>query len=185
LEKQGRNILAQQETISLVSSQDWERGVALIATTARSFPDRLQTCVSCAVRIQESVTTVSQCIEEICRKTCPVCTDICCRRATIGYDVKDLLYLQLAFNRLPQEQIFRISDKRGLLCSNLSADGCVLPRTQRPFVCTWYFCPDQTRMLRKEDPGLLDTIDKTLHNIKSHRRYLLSEFTNILKENNR
>ena len=67
---------------------------------------------SLAREIRNRLDALSHCIDELCRLTCPVCTDICCRRATIWYDFKDLACLYFAGDGFPGQQIERV---RGIL----------------------------------------------------------------------
>ena len=44
-------------------------------------------------------------MEELCRQTCPACTDVCCQRAWVWADFKDLLFFHLAGIDPPDHQL--------------------------------------------------------------------------------
>jgi len=97
-----------------------------------------------AEQLRHSLEQTFPIMEGLCRQTCPTCTDICCRRAWVWIDFKDLLFLHLAGIPPPEAQLLR---RQGDRCRYAGSDGCRLERIQRPFVCTWYVCPDQSRLL--------------------------------------
>ncbi len=94
----------------------------------------------CAGSIKMIFARLDPVLDDLCATTCPGCTDICCRRATIWFDFQDLLYLHLAGLPVAAAQTMTTV---GQGCRYLAAGGCLLPRRQRPFVCTWYLCPPQ------------------------------------------
>ncbi|MDA3790878.1 MAG: hypothetical protein PF503_20580, partial [Desulfobacula sp.] len=58
----------------------------------------------------------------------------------------------------PDNQIKKIPGTISPQCSNLTEIGCCLPRRERPFVCTWYFCPDQTRTAQYQNGSFAEKI---------------------------
>ena len=111
-------------------------------------------------------------LESLCKKTCNLCTDPCCVKATVWYDFRDLLYLFLSTQTLPAQQLIR---KKGQCCPKLGPNGCTLKRHQRPFICTWYLCPDQKR------PGnagktMQDDLADLLSELKNERKRMEREF---------
>lgn len=111
-------------------------------------------------------------MEELCRQTCPACTDVCCRRAWVWIDFKDLLFLHLAGIPLPEGQLLR---RQGDHCRYASPDGCRLERVQRPFVCTWYLCPAQSHLLNKQ-PAEKQNLSRILEQIKNHRKRMEASY---------
>ncbi len=86
-------------------------------------------------------------LERLCGQTCACCRDVCCMKATVWYDLRDLLFLYLFSGSLPATQIHRNSDHS---CSHLSLAGCLLARHDRPFICTWYICSMQKSLLETQ-----------------------------------
>ncbi|MDA3787437.1 MAG: hypothetical protein PF503_02925, partial [Desulfobacula sp.] len=58
----------------------------------------------------------------------------------------------------PDNQIKKIPGTISPQCSNLTEIGCCLPRRERPFVCIWYFCPDQTRTAQYQNGSFAEKI---------------------------
>lgn len=113
-------------------------------------------------------------MEQISQLTCPQCSDICCLRATVWYDIKDLLYIYYYSKELPRSQIWRRPDGA---CCYLGEYGCSLERSLRPFICTWYICPAQKDVLHS---GLF--IHKHLEKIKQLREELLAVHGSSLED---
>lgn len=111
-------------------------------------------------------------MDVLCRQTCPDCTDICCRRAYVWADFRDLLFCHLADIPPPDRQLL---DRKGGHCRYGGPGGCRLDRIRRPFVCTWYLCPAQTQRLRQA-PAEMKTIQEILHQIKRLRREMEASF---------
>jgi hypothetical protein len=61
--------------------------------------------------------------------------------------------------------------QRNKHCRYASPRGCRLQRLQRPFVCTWYICPAQIRLLQTQSPERA-RLAAVLQQIKTNRRLL-------------
>ncbi len=133
------------QTIPWQKNQEWQEIVFFFRTIGNVHKKRLAPVHALAREIQGLLDELSAPVEHLCSLTCPDCRDICCERATIWYDFKDLVYLYFGLGILPEKQIKKVQGPKRPQCSNLTKTGCCLPRRKRPFVCTWYFCPDQTR----------------------------------------
>jgi len=126
-----------------------------------------------AKQIVQGYHDIEPVLNRACAITCPSCAEVCCMRATVWYDLKDLLVLYLAQGRFPKRQIYRNADNS---CCNLTHSGCRLPRLERPFICTWYICPEQKQALAGL-PGLgldytAESVSATMEKIQSVRKAL-------------
>lgn len=97
-----------------------------------------------AQNIQGNYKLIDASMEELCAATCISCEAVCCSRATVWYDLRDLLFLYLVSREMPEQQVLR---REGRSCANLGPAGCVIPRSKRPFICTWYICAVQKKVL--------------------------------------
>ena len=123
---------------------------------------------------------LSRPMDDLCAATCISCREICCERATIWYDWKDLVYLYFAFGRLPSAQITRVERAGGKRCCvHFSNTGCTLSRLERPFVCTWYLCPEQKKISTSRQTGDGETLLEKIAHIKRLRREMTSRFRGI------
>jgi hypothetical protein len=118
-------------------------------------------------------------MEDLCRKTCPTCTDICCRRAWVWVDFKDLLFFHLAGIVPPEAQLL---GRQGDRCRYAGPRGCRLDRIQRPFVCIWYVCPEQARLLNAR-PTEKSALSDIFEQIKKYRRRMEADFIEADMEN--
>lgn len=109
-------------------------------------------------------------LNEICAKTCTSCSELCCIRATVWYDLKDLLFFYLHTGTFPARQISRNRDG---VCAQLTPSGCSAPRANRPFICTWYICASQKDLIKNlniSQPGR--EVIATIKKIQSQRKEL-------------
>jgi hypothetical protein len=126
-----------------------------------------------AQKIVQGYAELETVLERVCLTSCPTCLDVCCSRATVWYDLKDLLLVYLNCGTLPDRQIFKLPDHS---CCHLTPSGCRLQRSDRPFICTWYICPAQKNIIEgfpnSEGRHLFRTIDK----LKTARKELEEEY---------
>lgn len=106
----------------------------------------------------------------LCAQSCPSCKDVCCKKATVWFDLKDLLYIYFSTRKLPSQQIDR--DGQGL-CRQLSDRGCRLARRERPYICSWYICPTQRKILQGDERRKI-AISTSLSEMKKLREKLES-----------
>ncbi len=158
--------------------QVWQEVAQYFQTMDRACRESLDPVRTLALSIRQSLERLSEPMDELCAVSCPDCRDICCERATIWYDFKDLAYHYFAFGYLPPEQIRKIKGPgRAPCCSMLTETGCSLPRSRRPFVCTWYICPAQRSMLGT--PSCHADLAKIPELVKSLRNRLEDRFCRI------
>ena len=150
----------------------WQEANACLADTMQQNQSVLAEPHRQAQRMQRRLEWIFPLIDRLCRKTCPDCKNICCRRAWVWADFKDLLFLHLAGIPVPDQQLL---DRQGGHCRYGSPDGCRLDRIRRPFVCTWYLCPAQTHILRKR-PAEMQILQESLKKIKGLRQTMEMSF---------
>lgn len=154
----------------------WQEASACLAKTIGDHEPALADCRRQARQIRRLLGTLFPLMEKLCRRTCPDCTDICCRRAWVWADFRDLLFFHLAAIPPPERQLV---SRQGDHCRYAGPSGCRLARLQRPFVCTWYICPAQTRLLddRPEEKRHLSSV---LEQIKGLRKQMENTFIRVV-----
>ncbi len=158
-------------------AEDWKQVLLSFKAVENKGKDKLTALFCIAKEIQKNFEIISEPMESLCAWTCVNCEDICCMRATIWFDLKDLLYIYFATGKFPESQIKKITLKNQIrTCGCLTQKGCSLSRIERPFVCTWYVCPTQKEYLKQHYPKLLLDFEQTLLNIKELRNKLEEEF---------
>ncbi len=161
-------------------AEDWNQVLLSFKAIENKGKDRVTELFSIAKKIQKNFKIISEPIENLCACTCVNCEDICCLRATIWFDFKDLLYIYFATGKFPESQIKKnILKNQTRTCCCLTKKGCILSRTERPFVCTWYFCPTQKEYLKHHYPQLIVDFEQILLNIKELRNKIEEEFVCI------
>lgn len=162
------------------SAGEWYQVLFFIKRIHTLYRDKLGPVSDMAGKIRQYYEDLSVPIENLCSHTCVTCCDICCVRATIWFDLKDLLYIYFGLNVFPEAQIMKSNpadQKTG--CSHFSKKGCTLARTERPFVCTWYFCPAQGEYLNRYYPEIKQAMDQRLIKIKTLRNEMEAAFIRI------
>jgi hypothetical protein len=150
----------------------WQEANASLRRAIRRNRHRLAAPVRLAYEQRDRLMSIFPLMDTLCRQTCPACGDICCQRAWVWADFKDLLFLHLSGIPILERQLL---GRRGEHCCYFGPGGCRLERLQRPFVCTRYFCPAQTRLLRRR-PGEHERLSTALQNIKVGRQAMEDQF---------
>ena len=158
-------------------ADEWNQVFISIKRIDGLYGDKLENVSDMAGKIRQKFEELSESIEMVCSHTCVHCEDICCLRATIWYDLKDLLYIYFGRNTFPESQIKKkLKGSKKKACCYFSEKGCTLSRVDRPFVCTWYFCPAQKKYLALCHGELKQKFDKVLMEIKILRNKMEEEF---------
>ena len=151
----------------------WQEINQSLAIHLRLHHDHLIRARISARLIQKNFQRLFPLMEDLCLKVCLICKEKCCRHAKPWYDFRDLIYLHLCELDPPNAQpIGHVNNS----CRYLTSDGCGLPREIRPWICTWYICPDQNNILKMGPYTQNQAINSTLLQIKSQRKTLENEF---------
>jgi hypothetical protein len=150
----------------------WQAANTCLAHTMRQNQSLLAESQRQARQMQRRLESIFPLMDRLCRRTCSDCKDICCRRAWVWADFKDLIFLHVTGIPVPDRQLL---DRQGDHCRYESPEGCRLDRIQRPFVCTWYLCPAQTHILRKQ-PAEMKMVSDALQHIQRLRREMEASF---------
>ena len=143
-------------------------GHSLVRNAVRLAPARRH-----AEAVAHSLDRLVDLFDQLAPATCAVCPDPCCGHAKVWLDFKDLLFLHLNRKSLPPHQL-RCNLHEP--CRYLGPMGCRLPRRSRPWICTWYICPLQRRVLEREIPGGVVQADALRRRVKALRHAMESAF---------
>lgn len=172
-------VAEQNEIIPWAAEEVWRQVVLSLSRTIAAMGLETAAIRTQAKQIGKGYADLDTVLDRICRQSCPACTDVCCSRATIWYDLQDLLVIYLNTGAFPERQIYRHPDHS---CCNLTPAGCRLTRSERPFICTWYICPDQQKVLShlldRSDKGL--AVFRTINEIKTARKELEQAYVNTI-----
>jgi hypothetical protein len=132
------------------SAAAWRECWLSLQKTITASRTDLRDALALAARIAHRYELVGDLFAEIADSTCAVCLHPCCLDARVWLDFKDLLLLHLIGHPLPPAQLRQGWQQS---CRYLTAHGCALPRMSRPWICTWYICPIQHRVLKRDIPN--------------------------------
>lgn len=159
----------------------WQEINKTIAQTIRNNGKGLARVHTLAQEICGQLDAVALQMDSLCLQTCWFCPDICCLKARIWADFKDLIFWHLSGQAVPLHQT--LSDLNQV-CRYLGSRGCTLPRLSRPFVCTWYVCPTQVSRLQADPEGdRWIGLRDTLQAVKHSRQMLENTFVEALSGN--
>ena len=79
----------------------WQEANASLSLSLLRNRTAMGAARDCASQLRHLLERTSPIMEALCRQTCPSCNDICCRRAWVWADFRDLLFLHLAGIPLP------------------------------------------------------------------------------------
>ncbi len=154
----------------------WREANASLRLAVRQHRTQVATARHCADHLRHLLARTARLMEALCEVTCPACTDVCCRRAWVWFDFKDLLFVHLAGIAPPERQLL---GRQGEHCRYAGPAGCRLERIRRPFVCTWYLCPAQSRLLVTQ-PNDKHRLTSLLSQIKKQRGRMEDAFIQAL-----
>lgn len=148
-----------------VYSEEWREMMLSVERIGAALGDSRRAVMEVVGEMCDLYAELDGALQMLCSATCPDCVEVCCQKATVWYDMKDVLFLYHAAQRFPEHQVRRNEDGS---CCFLAADGCVIPRSERPFICTWYLCSAQTALLSAEhelteNPDIRDLIRQLKH----------------------
>ncbi len=131
-----------------------------------------------ARELKEIISRLDPLIETYTAKVCPTCQDVCCSQTNAYHDFADLVLLLAAGHRPPPyEHHRRLLDP----CQFMGAKGCILPRWQRPYRCTWYFCSPLVEAMEAQPPKRYRRILAQISHMQTIRRELLETLQAVLK----
>ncbi|MCK5783741.1 MAG: hypothetical protein KAH06_04800 [Desulfobacterales bacterium] len=126
------------------NDQLWQAANSTMAYLACRYRHSLYQVKETAGHINSLLVFIDEPLDWLSRETCAQCTAPCCLVADVSYDFKDLLFIHMADQAIPPGQPRRMT---GEICRNLGREGCLIPRLQRPWICTWYICAVQKNYL--------------------------------------
>ena len=99
--------------------------------------DRLDTVLEKAGLMKRCFDDFDPFIQHYTSEVCPYCGTVCCANKFGFPEFADIVsFLSLG---LPVPS-YDLNVDEEAICQFIGEKGCVLPRIQRPYRCTWYFC---------------------------------------------
>ncbi len=169
----------QNDLIPWAREEVWDEVVFALAKTVAVMGQKTAGIRRQAEQIGKGYKELDAVLEKVCCQSCPTCSDVCCLRATVWYDLPDLLFIYLNTGTVPKRQIYRHPDHT---CCNLTPAGCRLARSDRPFICTWYICPEQQKILNRlaQSGEMGGAVFRTINAVKTVRKELERTYINSL-----
>ncbi len=158
------------------SLTDWSEANRSLAHLIKLRRVDLKLAMMQARRIQDCLESMFALMDDLCAATCLFCPDPCCLNAKVWFDFRDLLFLHLSAQQIPQSQI-RLNLKE--TCRYHGPRGCTLSRILRPWVCTWYLCPAQVANFHQKPLAVQKNYKQTVKAVKVSRKEMEAEFIRV------
>jgi len=158
------------------SSANWFEANRSLDHLIRLHRAELKRAMMLARSIQVYLESIFALMDDLCAVTCLFCPDPCCLNAKVWIDFRDLLFLHLSDQQIPQGQILQNLKQT---CRYCSFGGCTQTRILRPWVCTWYLCPAQTANFRQQSLDVQETFNQTVKAVKTTRKEMEAEFIRV------
>ncbi len=158
------------------SPSAWEQSNRAVDHLIRRHGPALAPVFSLARDLAKAYAEVFPTLESLCRRTCSRCPAPCCLSAKVWFDLPDLLFLHFAGCVVPPGQPL---SRREEICRYSGPKGCRLDRFSRPWICTWYLCPVQTAVLRRDAPDGGEGHRRAVAGIKAYRRRMERRFIRL------
>jgi len=126
------------------NDQLWQAADSTLQNLAWRHRHQLDQVKETADYIKSMLASIDDSLDRLARQTCAQCPAPCCLVADVSYDFRDLLFIHMTDQAMPPGQPRRTT---GEVCRYLGAEGCLIPRQQRPWICTWYICAVQKNCL--------------------------------------
>lgn len=128
------------------------------------------------LQMKDAYESVSEFIEANTSRVCPQCESVCCIDRHGTPDEVDELYFRVLQDLFPFETKppWRVDWDP---CRYLGQTGCTLQRWQRPFRCTWYFCPPLLQCMPQDNPRAYRTFIERLNTLQRLRDRLSRIFS--------
>jgi len=99
--------------------------------------DKLGEVTEKALLMQKCFEDFDPFIQYYTSRVCPYCGTVCCANKFGFPEFADIVtFLSLGLSIPPYD----LDVDGEAICQFIGEKGCVLPRIQRPYRCTWYFC---------------------------------------------
>jgi len=155
----------------------WHAAQGAFRCSLSQGPVRMAAARRSADRLAHQLSLLGDWFEDLAAATCKGCPDPCCNHAKVWLDFQDLLFIHLHHETLPPHQLRRNLHER---CRFMELHGCSLPRSSRPWICTWYICPTQRQALARDVPGGMVQITAMMTRVKFLREEMEQRFLTAL-----
>lgn len=158
------------------SPANWFEANQSLEHLIRLHRTELKRAMMLARSIQVYLESIFVLMDDLCAVTCLFCPDPCCLNAKVWIDFRDLLFLHLSGQQIPQGQILQNLKQA---CRYCSPKGCTLTRILRPWVCTWYLCPAQVSNFHRKSLEVQENFNQTVKAVKAGRKEMEAEFIRV------
>ncbi len=159
-------------------NRDYTKRVQKLTQFCNSHAEQLSSLIPIANSYKEEMSRLDPVIQEFTKKICPYCGTVCCRQKFGLPNGEDIVTFWALGITPPEYDRFR--DLNGP-CQYLTSNGCHLPRINRPFRCTWYFCEAITVQIEISPPKVCNNFIDRLKALIQTRQVLINTFRELVE----
>ncbi len=160
-----------------LEQSEWRAANATVSFLLDRYRRQASGLEKTAVLLREQLRSIFPVLDEMCAMSCAWCPDHCCLSARIWWDLRDLVFLHLNGREIPALQPIGLNEEHP--CRYLGPRGCRLDRLDRPWICTWYLCPQQKAYLNHTAPRRLAVLQAQIADIQNGRKQLETDFIRL------
>ncbi len=113
------------------------RQIEAISAFFAEYESRLGTVFKNAPALMAAFEKLDPLIDSYTNRVCPYCGTVCCANKFGFPEFADVVGFIALGLEIPG---YDLNVDENEVCQFIGEKGCVLPRPQRPYRCTWYFC---------------------------------------------
>jgi hypothetical protein len=159
------------------NEQLWQAADNTLQYLIYHYQYQLDQIIETADSIKILVASIDSPLDWLCKNTCAQCFAPCCLVADVSYDFRDLVFIHLTDQTKPPGQPRR---KAHDVCRYLGPEGCLIPRFERPWICTWYICAVQKKYLADHDEILRTQLLSVIAQAGMLRKQMEDSFITIV-----
>ena len=153
--------------------------IARIRALFETNAEDLQPVTEEAQRLREAFSLIDPFIQDFTSRVCPYCGTVCCANRHGFPEYADIVIFFALGLDVPR---YNLDVDERALCQFIGAKGCILPRAQRPYRCTWYFCEPLLIQIEIGPPEQYRQFIKLVQMLSDRRAAVLKSFHQILSD---
>lgn len=157
--------------------REWDEVHFCLESLFEKYGEKLKQVKDYSSLSCEGLSELFPLFDQFAEQTCPSCKAICCEKARVAFDFRDLVFLHAADLEIPPHQLRRNDDEH---CRYLGKFGCELERIRRPFICTWYYCAPMIELYQALPNRRQRHYSRVMMDVQNNRKLMEEAFISVV-----